>query len=198
MEHYIKKHDYSNIISIMPKKMKVVDIENASYDDVKDAVVESSVEESLPTEVPVQPSVVEEIPTVTEEVQDEGFVEVKAKKAAAKATCPYCNREMTAKNLKYSHAAICPSRPRESTTDDEVTAPPMLPLVRSATTVEDVVEAEPEQPKPKAKAKAKPRAKKVAVSESPPDVAPEPPKRRSRAAERAQKYEQTVAHALPS
>ena len=75
---------------------------------------------------------------------------------------------------------------------------PTPPLVRSATTVEDVVEAEPEQPKPKPKATALPRAKKGTVSESPPDVAPEPPKRRSRVAERAQKYEQMVANALPS
>ena len=105
---------------------------------------------------------------------------------------------MTAKNLKYSHAASCPSRPRESTTDeDEVRAPPTPALVRSETTVESDVVPEPEQPKPKARAKAKPRAKKVTVSESPPDVAPEPLKRRSRAAERAQKYEQTVAQALP-
>jgi hypothetical protein len=125
----------------MPRKLKVVDIENASYDDVKDAVVESSVEEPPPTEVTVQPSVVEEVPPVKEEVQDDGLVEVKGKKQAARATCEYCNREMTAKNLKYSHAAICPSRPKESTTDDdEVTAPPMLPLVRSVTTVEEHVE----------------------------------------------------------
>ena len=161
----------------MPKKMKVVDIENASYDDVKDAVVESSVEESPPTEVPVQPSVVEEIPTVAEEAQDEGFVQVKAKKAVAKATCRWCNREMTAKNLKYSHAAICPKRPKESATDeDEVTDPTALPLVRSVTTVEaDVAEAEPEQTKPKAKAKAKARVKKIIISEPLPAAAPDPP-----------------------
>ena len=59
--------------------MKVVDIENASYDDVKDAVVEPIVEESPPTEVPVQQPVVEEIPAVTEKVRDDGFVEVKGK-----------------------------------------------------------------------------------------------------------------------
>ena len=84
----------------MPRKLKVVDIENASYDDVKDAVVESSAEEPPPTEVTVQPSVVEEeVPPVKEEVQDDGFVEVKGKKQAARATCEYCNREMTARNI---------------------------------------------------------------------------------------------------
>jgi hypothetical protein len=70
--------------------LKVVDIENASYDDVKDAVVESSAEEPPPTEVTVQPTVVEEVPPVKEEVQDDGLVEVKGKKRAPRATCQYC------------------------------------------------------------------------------------------------------------
>ena len=60
-------------ISITPRKLKAVDIENASYEDVKDAVAESvvepSAEEPPTTEVTEQPSVVEEAVTVKDAVE---------------------------------------------------------------------------------------------------------------------------------
>ena len=130
---------------------------------------------------------------------------------------------MTAKSLRCSHMAICPSRPMDS----EETAPPPLPLVRAETIIEPT---EPEQNKTKAtakpkerrvtgkkapeidakppeneemmvtepakpKAKAKSRAKNVVVAEAPIEI--EPMKRRSKAAARAEHYEKLAASALP-
>ena len=182
----------------MRKRMRTVDIEEASYDDVKEVVAEDNKEEvppeSIQVDVAVQPQTEPE--TTTNEVTDDGFIEVKPKKQAPRATCEWCGREMTAKNLKYTHSAICPSKPQ--TSEPEGVAPPPQPLVRAETIVEPV---EPEQTKPKAK--AKPRARKVTVSTAPPEVQappthqPEPPKRRSRAAARAECYEKLAASALP-
>jgi len=216
------------------KRMRVVDVESASYDEIKDAVVapeppaaevneqppaaeaaEPVVEEKPVEEKPVEDKPIEEKPV--EEKPDEGFVEVKPKKVAPRATCEWCNREMTAKNLKYSHKAICPMRPRDEETPateeppavlesvveeppaeaPPAKAPPMPKLKRAVTVTNEVSEQEPpSEAKPKSKPKSKPKAKPKAKPSEPQSEAA-PPVRRSKAVAKAELYEQLVAKALP-
>ena len=120
---------------MMRKRMRTVDIEEASYDDVKEVVAEDSKGEPPPeptqVDVAVQPPTEPE--TTANEVTDDGFIEAKPKKHAPRATCEWRGREMTAKNLKYSHSAICPAKPQ--TSEPEEVAPPPQPLARAETIV---------------------------------------------------------------
>ena len=108
------------------------------------------------------------------------------------STCENRGKAITKKSLNYTHCVICPQRSGITRVDDDVPeqAPPKQKLERSVTVVEPIDNVKP-------RAKAKPRAKKVTVTTTPPDVVPERPKRPSKAAARAEKYEQMAAQALP-
>lgn len=186
-------------------RMKTVCVESASYDEIKDAV-ESPVPPTA--EVSDLPPVAEVEPVEEKHANDvtDDFTEVKAKKQAPMATCEWCGKNMTAKNLKYSHKPICPSRPRDEETpaaeepaveeppadDQPAKAPPKPKLKRAVTVTDEVSEQEPpSEAKPKSKPRAKPKAK---PSETQSEAAP--PVRRSKAVAKAELYEQLVANAL--
>ena len=138
------------------KRMRVVDISEASYDDVKEVVAEDTADPPQEEVVAVQPPAEPE--EARDEIQNDGFIEVKGKKQAPRASCEWCGREMTVKNLRYSHMAICPSRPMDS----EETAPPPQPLERAETIVEPV---EPERNE--TKATVKPKGRRVTGKKAP-------------------------------
>ena len=194
------------------KRIKVVNVESASYDEIKDAVVPS---EPQAAEVNEPPSVAEVEPVEdkaaeekhanasTETANDipDGLTEDKTKRQAAMATCEWCCKSMTAKNLKYSHKAICPLRPRDEETPaalepvvedppavadiQPAEAPPKSKKKRSVTVTDEVSEQKtPSEEKPNSKPKEKPKPEAT------------PPVRRSKAVAKAELYERLVANAL--
>ena len=106
----------------MPRKIKVVDIEQAK--------VEKEIETEIPNEP--QPSEIKEPevaiedvpPIVVENTQEEEAIktedeititgnqkELKQNKQQT-ATCDFCGKSMLLKNLKYAHPKVCKNRPR--------------------------------------------------------------------------------------
>ena len=199
----------------MPKKLKVsaVKEEPVSYDDVVKDVTE--VPEETP-EVVVEPPVENLTPVLEEPV---------AQTEKPKGTCEACGKTMTMKNLKYAHRLICPAVDRsgrpESFEELEDALPPPPKLVRSVTKVDsdesDHVEHEvPTKDlrsnkksknkdanviKPnlkKSKSKEKEELVGITKKQEPAEFALVPPQvsRRSKAVEKAEKYEKLVANAL--
>ena len=109
-----------------PIKIKVVDVINDAYDIPKgDVPHDVKSIEDIPEPIEEQTPVVQEPQPVEEEVtQPLGLVQeqpVSNIKTVELVECPDCNKKLTKKSSKYSHAENCPAnkQPKEEEKEEE-------------------------------------------------------------------------------
>ena len=161
----------------MPRKLKVTELkdEPISYDDV---VKETETPE------PEQPSVKEEIEPLVEVEIEQPLV---AKPKKDKVTCEQCGKSMTAKNLKYAHHLVCTvANASKCCESEKVEETPDIIVEQPPTPLKDTT------PVKQIRRKSNKIEKPEGILKKPSGTPP----RKSKAVEKAEKYEQLVANAL--
>ena len=106
-----KKEDITEIAKTVKEKKPRVKKEKIIIDDeVKPAKEKKprTKKETKPVDIP-EPEPIEEVKPEPEPIPVEEVKSKKKQKILELVTCDKCNREMTAKTLKYSHESICPA-----------------------------------------------------------------------------------------
>ena len=90
------------------KKEKIITDEEVKPAKAKKPRTKKEKEETKPVDIP-EPEPIEEVKPEPEPIPVEEVKSKKKQKIFELVTCDKCNREMTAKTLKYSHESICPA-----------------------------------------------------------------------------------------